>query len=127
MKKISTLFKKNPENLGRVINEINPENKWVFDGDGIPTRKFDGTSCSIIDGDIYRRYDTKKRRKHHKGGTRKQEEGAIIEHHPHCVKCSSDKPHDKNHFLVFMSLKEKKDGRYEICGEKVNGNPKKIK
>ena len=34
MKKISTLFKKNPENLGLVINEIAPENQWVFDGEG---------------------------------------------------------------------------------------------
>jgi len=31
MKKISTLFKKDPNDLGRVINEINPENQWVFD------------------------------------------------------------------------------------------------
>ena len=41
MKKISTLYKKNPENLGLVINAINSENKWVFDGEGIPTRKSD--------------------------------------------------------------------------------------
>ena len=30
MKKLSTLFKKDPNNLGRVINEANPENEWVF-------------------------------------------------------------------------------------------------
>lgn len=29
MKKISTLFKKDINNLGRVINKINPENEWV--------------------------------------------------------------------------------------------------
>src|SRR5690625_138476 len=127
MKKISTLFKKNHENLGRVINEINPENKWVFDGDGIPTRKFDGTSCSIIDGDIYRRYDSKKGRKPPKGAIPCQEEDPITGHHPHWVKCSRDKPQDKYHFLAFDSLKEKKDGTYELCGEKVNGNPEKIK
>lgn len=41
MKKISTLFKKNPENLGLVIDEVNPQNQWVFDGEGIATRKYD--------------------------------------------------------------------------------------
>ena len=65
MKKISTLFKKNPENLGLVINEINPENQWVFDGEGMPTRKFDGTACAIIDGELYKRYDVKKGKEVH--------------------------------------------------------------
>ena len=43
MKKMSTLYKKDPNDLGRVINEVNPENAWVFES-GIPTRKYDGTS-----------------------------------------------------------------------------------
>ena len=29
MKKLSTLFKKDPNDLGRVINEVNPENGCV--------------------------------------------------------------------------------------------------
>jgi hypothetical protein len=32
MKKISTLFKKDPNDLGRVINEVDPQNQWVIDG-----------------------------------------------------------------------------------------------
>jgi hypothetical protein len=51
MKKLSTLYKKDPNDLGRVINEVNPENEWVFKS-GIPTRKFDGTSCAIISGEV---------------------------------------------------------------------------
>ena len=62
MIKISTLYKKNPENLGRVINEINPENEWVFKGEGVATRKFDGTAAAIINGELYKRYDVKKGR-----------------------------------------------------------------
>ena len=52
MKKLSTLFKKNPENLGRVINEINPENEWALKFSR-STKKFDGTSCAIINGVFY--------------------------------------------------------------------------
>ena len=58
-KKISTLFKKDPSDLGRIINEVNPENQWVFDGEGIATQKFDGTSTAIINGELYKRYDAK--------------------------------------------------------------------
>ena len=60
MKKISTLFKKDINNLGRVINEINPENNWVFDGKAIATQKFDGSACAVINGKLYKRYDAKK-------------------------------------------------------------------
>ena len=59
MKKITTLYKKNPNDLSLVINELNPENQWVLDGYGIPTRKFDGTSCFILNNEIYKRYDVK--------------------------------------------------------------------
>lgn len=59
MKKIKTLFKKDPNDLSRVINEIDPENMWVFEGKAIATRKFDGTAVSIIKNELYKRYDCK--------------------------------------------------------------------
>ena len=59
MIKISTLFKKDPSDLGRVINEVNPENEWVLTNSKA-TRKFDGTASAIINGEIYKRYDVKK-------------------------------------------------------------------
>tara|TARA_Y100000310_G_C20622764_1_gene784249 strand:+ start:589 stop:1380 length:792 start_codon:yes stop_codon:yes gene_type:complete len=58
MKKLTTLFLKDPTDLSRVINIVDENNKWVFT-DGIPTRKFDGTACAIIDGELYKRYDAK--------------------------------------------------------------------
>jgi len=54
MKKISTLYKKDPNDLGRVINEINPENSWVFTDAGVKaTRKYDGTACAVINGNLW--------------------------------------------------------------------------
>lgn len=129
MKKISTLFKKNPENLGLVIDEINPENQWVFDGDGIPTRKFDGTATAIINGEIYKRYDVKKGRSVPEGAIPCQEADLITGHHPHWLKCSHDKNEDKYFFEGYNSLSELgkvEDGTYELIGEKVQGNPEKI-
>lgn len=132
MKKISTLYKKNPENLGLVINEINPENQWVFDGEGIPTRKYDGTACAIIDGLLYKRYDVKKGRKVPDGAIPCQEPDAITGHWPHWVLCDNDKAEDKYFFegydsLAMVNLQKPANGTYELIGEKVQGNPEKIK
>jgi hypothetical protein len=126
MKKISTLFKKDPSNLSLVINEINPENEWVFT-DGIPTRKFDGTATAIINGEIYKRYDVKKGRQVPEGAIPCQEADLITGHHPHWLKCERSKIEDKFFFEGFDNLDNKKDGTYELIGEKVQGNPEKIK
>ncbi len=85
MKKLSTLFKKDPNNLGRVINEVNLENEWAFT-DGIPTRKFDGTSCAIINGELYKRFDLKKGRTLPPNAISCQEPDSKSGHHPHWVK-----------------------------------------
>ena len=125
MKKLSTLFKKNPKSLGRVINEVNPENEWAFT-DGIPTRKFDGTSCAIIDGEIYKRFDLKKGRTLPPNAIPCQEADTITGHHPHWIRCDEMDSSSKYHFEAFHLLENPKDGTYELCGEKVQGNPEKI-
>ena len=138
MKKISTLFKKDPNDLGRVINEINPENSWVFtDDEVLPTRKYDGTACAIIDGQLYKRYDVKKGKTVPEFAIPCQEPDAITGHW-HWILCSWDNPGDKYHMEGFQNLLSQMqmfpgefkanslDGTYELCGEKVQGNPEKI-
>lgn len=125
MKKISTLFKKDPNDLGRVINEVDPENEWVFMY-GIPTRKFDGTACAIIEGELYKRFDLKKGRTLPPNAIPCQDPDVITGHHPHWVKCDRNDNSNKWHFVAFDELEKKEDGTYELCGEKVQGNPEKI-
>lgn len=43
MKKIPTLFKRDPDDMRKVTREVHPDAAWVLDGEGIPTRKYDGT------------------------------------------------------------------------------------
>lgn len=122
MKKISTLYKKDPNDLGRVIDEINPENEWVFTDDGVKaTRKYDGTACAIIGGLLYKRYDVKKGKQVPEGAIPCQEPDAITGHWPHWIKCESSNPADQYH-LTAMS-EGLPDGTYELCGPKVQGNP----
>ena len=126
MRKISTLFKKDITDLGRVINEINPENQWVFDEPGIPTRKYDGTACAVIKGELYKRYDVKKGRQIPIGSIPCDDPDLITGHWPHWVKCDINKPEDKYHFEGFVNTKLTHDGTYELCGPKVQGNPEKF-
>lgn len=125
MKKISTLFKKDPTNLGRVINEINPENAWVI-GNWIPTRKYDGTACAIINWELYKRYDVKRWMTIPDGAIACQEPDEVTWHHPHWVKCDRADNGSKYHFIGFDNLVDKVDWTYELCWEKVQGNPEKI-
>lgn len=129
MKKISTVFKKNPNNLALVINEVNPENQWVIDGEGVATRKWDGTACAVIDGELYKRYDVKKGKSVPEGAIPCQEPDEITGHWPHWVKCERNNPGDKYHWEAWDKSQEQMvvlDGTYELCGLKINGNKEKI-
>jgi|SRR5690606_396121 len=127
MIKITTLFKKDPNDLSRVINEVNTGNEWVFDGMAIATRKFDGTAAAIIDGEVYKRYDVKKDRQAPDGAIPCQDADPITGHHPHWVKCDRHKKEDQYFFEAYDSyIGELYDGTYELCGEKVQGNPERI-
>ena len=61
MKKISTLFIRNPIGRDRslVTTEVEPECQWVLDGEGQPTEKFDGSACLFHGGKLYRRHYVK--------------------------------------------------------------------
>lgn len=63
MKKIPSIFIKDPKNLRHATREINPLCQWVFDGEGVAYRKYDGTSCMIKDGIYYKRRTIKRGKK----------------------------------------------------------------
>jgi len=60
MKKIPTLFRRNPESMNLVLPEINPACDWVIRGEGRAYIKLDGTCCMILDGKLYKRRVVKK-------------------------------------------------------------------
>lgn len=124
MQKISTLFKKNPDNLALVTDEIDPQNEWVFfDRRVRATRKFDGTAAAVISGQLYKRYDVKKGRQAPEDAIPCCSPDPITGHWPHWVKCNRDKPEDKYFFEAFDIRIDKKDGTFELVGPKVQGNP----
>ncbi|MCD9018825.1 RNA ligase 1 family protein [Parachryseolinea silvisoli] len=126
MKKISTLFQKDPNDLKRVINQVNPGNEWVLNGQAIATRKFDGTAAAIINGELYKRYDVKKGKQAPVNAIPCQEPDTISGHWPHWVKCEEGKSEDQFFLEGLKNIQEIKDGTYELVGPKVQGNPEKF-
>jgi hypothetical protein len=53
VKKILTVFLRGPD--GRASRDPEPTCAWVLDGEGVPTRKWDGTCCLKRDGRLYKR------------------------------------------------------------------------
>lgn len=48
MKKIPTVFRRDPNDMAHVLPEINPGCEWALLGEGTATRKYDGT-CTMLD------------------------------------------------------------------------------
>lgn len=120
MKKIVSLFQRNYEGDRLVRDEVVPGAEWVLQGEGVATRKFDGTCCLIQEGRFYKRYDAKKGRTPPAGFIPAQEPDPVTGHYPGWV-LVGDLPEDRWHKEAFdPSLP---DGTYELCGPKVQGNP----
>lgn len=47
MNKIPTLFVRDPANMSRVTREVTPGCEWVLAGEGMATRKWDGTNVRV--------------------------------------------------------------------------------
>lgn len=125
MKKMPTLFVRTFENheIKNTINELTPGCEWVLNGEGIATKKLDGTCCLIEDGKIYARFDYKPGRKLPEGAIPCQEEAdPITGHFPHWVEVT-DQPQYKYHKIAFDKQKDLENGTYELCGPHFNGNP----
>lgn len=53
MQKIPTLFRRDPDDMKRVLPEANPACQWVLDGEGTATRKFDGTCVRLTNDGMW--------------------------------------------------------------------------
>lgn len=104
-------------------NEVVSGAEWVLAGEGTATRKYDGTCCMVRNGELYKRYDAKIGKQPPPGFEPAQDPDSITGHWPGWLPVG-DGPDDRWHReafnLAFIALK---DGTYELCGPKVQGNP----
>jgi hypothetical protein len=125
MKTIISLFQRNYDTDRLVRNEIVPGAEWVQAGEGIASRKFDGTCCMVKDGALYKRYDAKGGRTPPEGFIPAQDPDPTTGHWPGWVLVGSG-PDDRyfreawrDHVAYGETLS---DGTYELVGPKINGN-----
>ena len=56
MKKIPTIFERDWDgDRSRVLDKPSPGCEWVFNSEGVATRKYDGTCAAIINGSLFKR------------------------------------------------------------------------
>ena len=125
MNKIPCLFERVFSPKGKVVSisaTVTPGCEWVANGEGIATRKYDGTACAVIKGRLYKRLDIKN----------------LNEPPPGWIPCArldgkakpgwfpvGEGPEDRYHregWVAFTGI----DGTYELCGPKLQGNPEQV-
>ena len=130
MKKIPSLFLRHYEGgkRGLVYDEVTPGAEWVAKGEGIATRKWDGTACLYRDGRLRKRYDAKAGKTPPEGFEPAQPEpDPVTKHWPGWVPVS-DGAEDRWHVealsrgLDYRRLPFREGQTYELVGPKVNGN-----
>lgn len=123
MQKIISLFQRNHAGDHLVCDEVVPGAAWVIAGEGVATRKWDGTCCLVRRGQLFRRYDAKHGRTPPAGFEPAQEADPVTGHWPGWVPVG-DGPGDRWHREAFSQALA--DGTYELCGPKIGGNPERF-
>lgn len=140
MEKIVSLFQRNYDGDRLVRNEVVPGAEWVQEGFGVATRKFDGTSCLVRNGKLYKRHEVKKDHTppldfepaNDVDSTTGKQQGWVP-----VGDSSEDQWHreafgsgevcvvgfDTIEFPEDWSYGAIIDGTYELCGPKIQGNP----
>jgi hypothetical protein len=128
MRKIPTLFARDFDGDPRyVTREVHPDCKWVLDGEGVPTRKYDGT-CFMFDGTGWWA------RREIKPGKAAPAGFVEVEHDEETGKTVGWEPAEQSAFAKYHAEALRNEeangtagdlapGTYELCGPKVNGNP----
>lgn len=120
MKKIPTLFLRDfPDNPARVTREPHPDCGWVFGGEGVATRKYDGTCCRFDGTAWWKRREVKQGRPDPAGFE-------LAEADPVTEKRMGWEPvtdRDRWHQEAIGELAAPQPGTYELVGPKIQGNP----
>lgn len=132
MNKIPSVFLRDTNDMQVMTREINPLCQWVIDGEGVPTRKYDGT-CVMRDesGGWWARREVKP-------GKETPPEFKLLGVDDITGKVMGYEPIENSgfykHWIEALAHAETEcedkgwtinPGTYELCGPKINGNPEK--
>lgn len=127
MRKIPTVFKRDPENMKRVLPEVTPGCEWVLHGEGQATRKYDGTCVRL---DENRKWLA---RREVKPGKQPPANFVPLQTDEATGKTVGWEPIEQSGFAKWHAEaianypnEDWTPGTYELCGPKVNGNPEQF-
>lgn len=120
MKKIPSLFAREGACFTTAYNAAA---LWVVDGEGVATRKWDGTAARWAAGKLWARHDAKLGKLLPDGFVACQDPDLITGHRPGWVPAT--RPEDK---WIREAAGDSiwQDGTYEACGPRIGGNPEKL-
>lgn len=128
MKKIPTLYVRDPEDRRYVTDQVTPGCEWVLAGEGVATRKYDGT-CVMLDdsGKWWARREVKP-------GKQAPLNFQAVDYDEETGKTVGWEPIEQSPFAKFHAeavergdlLPYYQPGTYELCGPKINGNPERV-
>jgi hypothetical protein len=127
MRKIPTVFRRDPEQMSKVTDEVTEGCEWVLTGDGRATRKYDGT-CVMFDGTSWWA------RREVKPGKAWPEKFWPVDTDEVTGKVVGWMPAEESGFHAFLieaiehlDIRSRgMEGTYELCGPKINGNPEQL-
>lgn len=127
MQKIPTLFQRDPDDRRHVLPEADPVCQWVLDGEGVATRKYDGT-CVLLDDDgaWWARREVRPGRATppgYRAVVTDENTGKTMGWEP-IAQSAYARYHAE---ALAASPQTRKPGTYELVGEKINGNPEGVR
>jgi hypothetical protein len=126
MKKIISLFQRNYDGDRLVRNEVVPGAEWVLAGEGVATRKFDGTCCLVAGGRLLKRYEVKPGATPPVGFEPANEVDENTGKQQGWLPLGSG-PESRWHWEAWDNQLvggiDKVEWTFELCGPKVQGNP----
>jgi hypothetical protein len=137
VKKIPTVYVRDTDDRRYVTDEVNPGCEWVLAGEGVATRKYDGTCIRVVNDaefSVWARREVKR-------GKAEPQGFLAVEHDETTGKTVGWEPWSNSSFAAFITeaLKvwaeehplpdrwhsDPPPGTYELIGPKINGNPEK--
>ena len=131
MKKMPCLFQRDFTNKRQptLLDAVTPGCEWVLAGEGVATRKWDGTACMVRWDKLYRRYDAKGGKQPPPGFVPAQDPDPITGHWPGWIEVN---PHNPDPSAVWIALAwwasspPNYPQTYEACGPKIGGNERSL-
>jgi hypothetical protein len=124
MKKIPTVFERDWNgDRSRVIDKVHPGCEWVLTGEGVATRKIDGTCCLVRNNKLFKRRELRE-------GDVAPSDFELVDFDEETKKSVGwlpvgDGADDRWHREAWSGCDTWPDGTYELIGPKVQGNPEK--